>query len=64
MATNKAERFIKRAISESIYGPDNLDDHDQLSIDVYFKVCKKLGNPDRWPTEYSEAYHNTMVFDV
>jgi len=57
---NKAEKFIKRAIEESNYSPDLLNDRENLSTDVYWRMCGHLGNPDRLPIEYKKAYNEAF----
>lgn len=59
---NKAEKFVKRAIKESIYREGYLGEKEELSTDVYFKICTKLGNPDHWPPEYNKAYREAFDY--
>jgi len=56
MANNKAEKFVRRAIDESIYREGYEGEKEALSTDVYFKICTHLGNPNHWPHEYTNAY--------
>jgi hypothetical protein len=57
---NKAEKFVKRALEEGPFGfyvKRGLSyDREEASLQVYWAVCKHLGNPDRWPPEYNAAY--------
>jgi hypothetical protein len=57
---NKAEKFVKRAIRESVYRCTYLGEKGELTKDVYFKICTHLNNPDRWPPEYTNAYHKAF----
>ena len=57
--TNKAERFVKSVLIKKFgfYIKRGLPyDKDRASNEVYWAVCTHLGNPDHWPSEYTDAY--------
>jgi hypothetical protein len=56
---NKAEKFIRRILDEKFgfYIKRDLSyDREEAANQIYWAICTKLGNPDRWPPEYSAAY--------